>query len=279
MAPSIETIFDLDRYPLDRPGGNAYAELVATKRHAWRTGGACALPGLLRRDVARRAAEELRAPLASRAFQHKQAHNIYFTDDVDALPADLARARLTTAHCTLTCDQMEGTIIRAAYEWAPLCTFIKDVLDLPALYPMADPMACLNVMAYGEGDELGWHFDRAEFAVTILLQAADAGGEFEYRRGLRTAADPNFTGVRRLLARGDDEVRRCVSAAGDMTVFAGFGAAHRVTPVMGNTPRVMAVLSYMGEPAYQYGPADRLRFYGRASPGESSAHTPLPSVT
>ena len=64
-----------------------------------------------------------------------------------------------------------------------------------------------------------------------------------------------------------------------MTVFAGFGAAHRVTPVMGNTPRVMAVLSYMGEPAYQYGPADRLRFYGRASPGESTADTALPSVT
>ena len=41
---------------------------------------------------------------------------------------------------------------------------------------MADPLACLNVMSYSPADGLGWHFDRAEFTVTLLLRAAGAGG-------------------------------------------------------------------------------------------------------
>lgn len=53
----------------------------------------------------------------------------------------------------------------------------------------------------GDGDELGWHFDRGEFAVTVMLQCPsrggpegtcgggsglDAGGAFEYVTGIRS---------------------------------------------------------------------------------------------
>jgi hypothetical protein len=269
MAIRIQDILDLERYPLHQPAGRAYSELVASRQSDWRTGGACALPGLIRREMAQQAVEELRQPMDTISFRHRQAHNIYFSDDIDNLPQDLSERRLITTHRTLTCDQLAGTIIRAVYEWDPLRAFIQRVLELPQLYPMVDPMACLNVMAYGEGDELGWHFDRARFAVTILLQAAVEGGQFEYRRALRTATDANHAGVRRLLAGEDDSICQARPAPGDMTVFSGFGSAHRVAPVMGDTPRVMAVLSYMTEPGYQYGPEDRLRFYGRTSPDDA----------
>lgn len=268
MAYRIEDILDLDHYPLHEPTSRAYAGLVAAKQRDWRTGGVFGMPGLIQHEMTERAAWELRRPMQTVAFRHRQTHNIYFTDDTDGLPPDLAIPRLVTAHRTLTCDQMAGTIIRLVYEWEPLRAFIQRVLDLPALYPMADPMACLNVMAYGKGDELGWHFDRAEFAVTILLQTAKSGGQFEYRRGLRTAANPNFSGVRRLLRGEDDAICKAAPAPGDMAVFAGFDSAHRVTPVIGDTPRMMAVLSYMTEPGYQYGSEDRLRFYGRTSPAD-----------
>jgi hypothetical protein len=43
---------------------------------------------------------------------------------------------------------------------------------------MADPLARLNAMAYGEGQGLNWHFDRAEFTTTLLLQAP--AGEYPY---------------------------------------------------------------------------------------------------
>jgi len=266
MAIPIEDILDLERYPLHQPAGRVYSDLVASKQSDWRSGGACALPGLIRSEMARRAVGELRQPMDTISFRHRQAHNIYFTDDLADLPRDLGERRLTTTHRTLTCDQLAGTIIRAVYEWDPLRAFIQRVLELPELYPMVDPMARLNVMAYGEGDELGWHFDRAKFAVTILLQAAAEGGQFEYRRALRTVADANHAGVRDLLVGEDDNVRQAQPAPGDMTVFSGFGSAHRVAPIRGDKPRIMAVLSYMTEPGYEYGPEDRMRFYGRTSP-------------
>ncbi|MGI9450509.1 MAG: HalD/BesD family halogenase, partial [Geminicoccaceae bacterium] len=194
MACAIEEILDLGTYPLHQPGSSAYASLVATLRGDWRARGAFRLPMLIRSKMAARAAAELSQPMEMIAFRHRQDHNIYFVDDMDGLPGDIAERRLVTSHRTLTCDQMAGTIIRSVYEWDALREFLQQILALPKLYRMADPMACLNVMAYGDGDELGWHFDRAEFAVTILLQAASAGGQFEYRRGLRTAADENFDG-------------------------------------------------------------------------------------
>lgn len=268
MACAIEDILDLDTYPLHQPDSFDHARLVATLQNDWRTNGAFRLPELIRGEMAARAAAELRQPMETVAFRHRREHNIYFIDDTDGIPSDIAERRLVASHRTLTCDQMAGTIIRSVYEWDPLRDFIQRVLDLPKLHRMADPMACLNVMAYGNGDQLGWHFDRAEFAVTILLQAPDEGGQFEYRRGLRTASCPNYDGVRQLLAGQDDQVRQAVPSPGTMTVFGGAGSAHRVAPVVGDVARMMAVLSYMDEPGYTYGPEDRKRFYGRTSPDE-----------
>ena len=131
---------------------------------------------------------------------------------------------------------------------------------------MADPMACLNVMSYGPGDQLGWHFDRAKFAVTLLLQAPDGGGAFEYRRNLRTETDPNLDGVGALLSGDDDSVRSVRGEAGTMTVFAGFRSPHRVAPVTGTKPRIMAVLGFTEEPEAMFSERDRVRFYGRPRP-------------
>lgn len=265
-ALSLEDLVDLNRYPLHDRQGSAYDALVAEKRAAWRAMGICTLPGLLRVEAAARAAAELREPMDRLSFRHVSDHNIFFSDEVDGLPPDLAAPQLRTSHRTLTCDQMRGSIIRRVYEWDPLRAFIQDVLEAPHLHRMADPMACLNVMSYAEGDGLSWHFDRASFAVTILLQPAEEGGQFEYRRNLRGPGRADFEGIRRLLDGRDDQVQRSAGTAGTMTLFAGFGSAHRVAPIGRGKARVMAVLGYMQEPGYHFSEAERLRFYGRAVP-------------
>lgn len=275
----IDTILNLDAYPLHEPKGAAYRDLVRAKRADWQERGAFRLPGLIRTEMVGRAAEELKQRMDSSSFRHRHNHNIYFTDDTDGLPDGLAAKTLTTSHRTLTCDQMAGSIIRAVYEWDPLCRFLQTVLELPALYRMADPMAGLNVMAYGDGDGLDWHFDRAKFAVTILLQAPAQGGAFEYCRNIRSMDDPNHKGVQALLDGGRSDVQSGTGDAGDMTVFAGFRSAHRVAPVIGEKARMMAVLSFMEEPNYSYGPEDLMRFYGRTEPDNpeipiGSAHEP-----
>jgi hypothetical protein len=48
---------------------------------------------------------------------------------------------------------------------------IAQMLDEPALFPLADPvMGCTSTVMY-EGDTHGWHFDLNDFVVSILLQA------------------------------------------------------------------------------------------------------------
>ena len=66
---------------------------------------------------------------------------------------------------------------------------------------------------------LNWHFDRSEFTTTLLLRAPDAGGEFQYRSGLRTPADPNLDGVARLLDGRNPEVRSLALADGTLIII------------------------------------------------------------
>jgi hypothetical protein len=256
---------DEGRYPLaalDTPRGEAF---LATCRQIFEATGSLSLPGFLTAEAAAAAVRELEPVVLRDGYHHTQAHNIYFTKQDPDLPSGHgALARHVTSNLTLTCDQLAGIIIRGVYEWPPLCGFLATLLGKPRLYPMADPLARLNVIAYREGEGLNWHFDRAHFTVTLLLQAPLGGGAFLYRPGLRTATDPNYDGVARLLAGDDPGVRTLALAPGTLNVFAGRYAAHRVTPVEGGRMRLIAIMSFTEEPDVLFAAEDRVQFYGRA---------------
>ena len=71
--------------------------------------------------------------------------------------------------------------IRRLYEADDLTVFIAAVLGKRVLYRSADPLDALEIAIFGDGDELGWHFDNSEFSVTVMYQQAEAGGHFDYR--------------------------------------------------------------------------------------------------
>ena len=261
----MDKLIDLQRYPLDDLAGAPARALVAACRRDLAETGSISLGGFLRPEAVSACVGEVEPLMASSSFHHRQTHNVYFTKtDPDLPPGHGALARMTTSNHTLTCDQLEGSVIRRVYEWDPLRAFLAEVLDKPALYHMADPLARLNVMSYGAGEGIAWHFDRARSTVTLLLQAPDAGGAFEYRRDLRREGDPNYEAVARLLAGGDEEVRTLPLEPGTLNVFAGHDAAHRVTPIEGGRPRLIAILSFMDQPGVMFTPEDRIQFYGRA---------------
>ena len=139
------------------------------------------------------------------------------------------------------------------------------VMQKPELYPMADPLACANVMGYFEGEGLNWHFDRSEFTTTLLLQAPRQGGEFQYRQKLRSDEDPNYDGVARLLRDEDSEVSTLRLGAGDLNVFKGKNTAHRVTPPVGDRARVITVFTYYETPGRMFSDEENLGFYGRTN--------------
>lgn len=265
MTADITTVLDLETYPLNRPDTGAYRALVSRCRADLDRDGMFNLPGFMRggaiEDVLRAAVPKL----AREAFTHERLHNIYFRDDIPGLPADHpALCRRRTINHTLCADQLAGGALDAAYTYAPLIRFLAETMDMPALYPMDDPLARFNVMGYGAGEALNWHFDRSEFTTTLLLQAPEAGGAFEYRTGLRTGDDPNYAGVARLLQGEDPMVRRLRLAPGTLNVFRGRNTAHRVTPVRGARQRIIAVFTYYDTPGRRFTAEENTGFYGRA---------------
>ena len=107
----------------------------------------------------------------------------------------LCRLRLSTSalgsqDSTTCCDQCvkggvaydlipRGSVLRRLYEWDGLVAFVAAILGETRLYRHADPLAALNINVFAGGQGLNRHFDSADFAVTLSLQTAEEGGDFE----------------------------------------------------------------------------------------------------
>ena len=82
----------------------------------------------------------------------------------------------------------------------------------------------------------------------LLLQLPEGGGEFEYAPYLRAEDKENYDGASRLFADPQSLARRPPIGLGDFNVFMGDLSMHRVTPVVGSRPRVVALFSYDRRP-------------------------------
>ena len=88
-------------------------------------------------------------------------------------------------------------LLRTLYGDETLTRRIAQMLNEPALFQLADPvMGCTATVMY-EGDTHGWHFDLNDFVVSILLQAPEAGGTFDFAPNIRDDGDENYAGRRR----------------------------------------------------------------------------------
>jgi len=262
----MDELLDLDRFPIDRLDGPAGRALVARCRRALEGRGLFNLDGFVRPQALARCVAEVLPVFDRAAFLHKRRHNIYFDDGLKEPAGHPALARVETVNRTVCADQIPDSLLCRIYAWPPLIAFLAACLAKPRLYVMADPLARVNVMAYRAGEALNWHFDRAEFTTTLLLQAPQSGGAFQYRSALRAEGDPNLDGVARLLAGADDKVETLPLAAGTLTVFKGKYTAHRVTPPVGPRARMVAVFSYYERPDVAFSAEERLGFYGRPGP-------------
>lgn len=262
----MREFLDLDRFPLDDLDSRERASLVEACQNDLAERGMFNLDGLVRPEALRQCLAEVTPVHKTSAFTHKRKHNVYFKDAIDGLAPDHpALAMLETINHTICADQIPDSLVCRIYEWPPLARFLADAMDKPVLYTMPDPLARVNVMAYRHGETLNWHFDRSEFTTTLLLQAPEAGGEFQYRSDLRTDTDPNYDGVVRLLRGEDDEVHTLPVTPGTLNVFRGTNTIHRVSPVQGLRERIIAVLSYYEQPGAMFSDEDRMGFFGRVA--------------
>ncbi|RWN68412.1 MAG: 2OG-Fe(II) oxygenase [Mesorhizobium sp.] len=262
----MKDILDLDRYPLDREGSIEWRRLVEASIAALEADGMFNLEGFLRPGVAERAVREIQHVMDSRSHMHKRMHNIYFKPDIPELAPDHpALRKVETISHTVCADQIPGSLVLAIYEYEPLLHFLAAAMGKTRLHVMQDPLARTNVMAYRAGEALNWHFDRSEFTTTLLLQAAQRGGDLEYRTDLRSDDNPNYDGVARLLGGRDPEAKILRMKPGTLNVFRGKNTAHRVTTVEGERERMIAVFSYYEKSGVMFSDEERVGFYGRAA--------------
>jgi hypothetical protein len=263
---TMKDILDLDRYPLDREGSAEWQRLVEQSIAALEADGMFNLEGFLRPGVAEKAVREIQPVMAARSHVHKRMHNIYFKPDIPELvPDHPALRKVETISHTVCADQIPGSVVLAIYEYGPLLHFLVATMGKTRLHVMQDPLARTNVMAYRAGEALNWHFDRSEFTTTLLLQAAERGGDLEYRTDLRSDDNPNYDGVARLLEGRDPDAKILRMKPGTLNVFRGKNTAHRVTTVEGERERMIAVFSYYEKPGVMFSAEERVGFYGRAA--------------
>ncbi len=262
---------DLVKYPIRHLDSEEGFELAGRCCSELTASGILILPGFLRSSAVERCVEQLAPVIERSSFVHNREHNIYFDDSFDGVSSDHpALARMHTTSQTVCGDQIESSILSRIYHWQPMIDFLAAVVGKSRLYPMDDPLAGLNVKSFRDGDITNWHFDRAEFTITMLLQKPEAGGVFQIRRNLRSDGNPNYEGVANLLNGNDAAVRSYHIDPGTLTVFRGKHSAHRVSTVVGNRLRIVAVLSYFDSPGVRFSDPDRIQFYGRREP---IAHT------
>ena len=246
--------------------------LVERVRDMLRELGACDLPGFLRPEAVTAAVDGALA-VREKAFRTEQTHDIEFSghDPESLAPDDPLRLRVRSSKDGIAYDHIPAdSPVRSLYMSDELLAFVARVLELEPLHRSDDPLGALNLMLYAPGDELGWHFDNADFVVTLMLQAPEEGGTFEYVPMLRSEDDRNDVGVRSLLEGRLPGVRTMSGEPGTLALFRGHWSPHRVTPVEGERVRVNAVLSYARAPGHRLQPETYRLFYGR-TPEDSSS--------
>ena len=264
---------DTDRYPLTAPGSSAWHDVVVRVRHDLQQVGCSVLPRFVRpsHDEAMRGQGAAIAPLA---HDHVEIVNAYNISSDTALPERHPGAiHMERGNAFVARDAIPaGFIIHRLYTSALLQRFVAACVGVPAIHPLADPLAglCLNVVTPGRSHP--WHFDTNEFSVSVLTQAAEAGGTFEYCPNIRTPQAENFADVRDVLdGRGDGLVRRLTLRPGDLQLFAGRFSLHRVTPVRGPTARHSAIFAYSERPGVVGSAVRTKQLFGRVLPEHVTA--------
>ena len=174
---------------------------------------------------------------------------------------------MTSSKGLIADDQIpDGSPLRAVYNDKSFRSFLCAVLGIDQVYPYADDLSSINVHFAAEGRELGWHFDNSSFAVTMLLRAPEGGGIFEYVADVRDAdaGDMAFERVDAILD-GHVPVEQLHFACGDLVLFRGRNAIHRVTPTEGNVTRLLVVFAFNDQPGIGLSNSALSTFYGRTS--------------
>lgn len=265
MSSSLH--LDRTRHPIDD------AAYVQSCRAELELAGALVLPALFTADAVAQAVAESEHREHD-AFYAASTHNVYLTPPDPSLAADHPyNCQVASTKGLIADDQIPAdSPLREVYDDLGFQRFLCGVLGIDEIHPYADDLSSINVHFAAAGRELGWHFDNSSFAVTMLLVAPEAGGRFEYVPAVRDSGADNpvdrmaFDRVAAVLDRREP-VHTLRFEPGDLVLFRGRDALHRVTPTEGSVTRLLVVFAYNDQPGVSLSDSVLATFYGRSPSG------------
>jgi hypothetical protein len=264
---SASALIDLERYPIDDLASAGAQSVVAEQRTALRERGVALMHGFVRPEVVEALCEEATA-LQSVAYLEDVWGTPYLSLPDESFPPDHPR-RYEGRSLTWVVgyDQVpQNALLRALYEWDGLKDFVAAIVGAPVLHRFADPLGALNVALMHAEHTQAWHFDNTEFVVSLALQSSEAGGLFECAPAIRDAEAEHYDDVAAVLSGEGDRLEVYPMTPGTLMIFAGRNSLHRVSPVEGDTPRYVALLSYDERPDADSSELFKLVRYGRSEP-------------
>jgi hypothetical protein len=271
-------LVDLERYPLQRPESDTYRRVVSEARRELSDRGAAELEGFVSPsgvDALVRDADDL----AARAHMSGGQGTAYLEFPDFSLPADHPRLQFADYAVRAVAYDITplDSPLRLLYEWDPMKDLIEAVIERGPIFRYADPFGALNLAVMGEGDQLQWHFDQTDFVVSLAIQSAKSGGDFEVAPRIRSAHDEHYDDVAVVLSGDHTRVETLPMRPGTLLVFEGRYSLHRVSPIEGHRWRHVGLLAYDTQPGTMGSDLLRADRYGRTEAFAEPPHTwPLP---
>jgi hypothetical protein len=267
MNVSPGSLIDVSNYPVTALDSDAGRGLIARMRAKLDRDGACCLRNFLTDDAVEHLADEARS-LAPLAYPGPTQASPYFfnyrSDEAAKLPEDHPlRMQSPRRLSQVACDLIPGnSLLRALYEWEGLASFLTAALRVERLYRNADRYQALNISVMKPGGCQQWHFDTSKCAITLLLQAPEGGGDFEYVPAIRSEEDENYDAVRDIMHGSRTGVRTVELGAGTLMLFRGHYSLHRVTEVTGKRDRLQSILGFNPKPGIRGSMESNILHYG-----------------
>ncbi len=265
----LHDLVDLGRYPIDRPDSYGYRQLIADLRRDLDADGCAVLRSFVHEEGLERLiaeADEV-APKAHRSFNRT---NAYFTQDDPSFGiGHPIRRFFDRSNAFVPADNFLATSpLRRIYEYEGFMPFIREALNEPEdrFFRYDDPLADVIINVVEKGGGFPWHFDTNNYTVTLAIQNGEAGGAFEYAPNLRTGEDENFKGVAAILDGSRRGVHQLELQPGDLQIFKGRYALHRVAPVEGDRKRYVGIFSFVETEGMGGGVERTRQLYGRVLP-------------
>jgi len=157
------------------------------------------------------------------------------------------------------------SLLNGLYNSIEFRNFLTKILDVKNIYPYKDNLSSINYNYYEKHQQLGWHFDNASFAITLMIDSPDKGGIFQYVNKGRDY-QKNIIDKKLISKVMNKKItpKELKVQPGTLILFYGRNYLHRVTPIESDKGRILVTLNYNLEEDIELSENARKTFFGRA---------------